>query len=174
MLSRWFPFFRLYLRKKIGHFRFSESAMSAQFETNVYGVIKVTKAVLLIMRNARSGILVNISSVGGLRALSAVSLYPASKHAVEALSEALELEASSFGVRVLLVGPEPFEPTFWDKGPCPTNCPASHMWEQQLRKPGSIYKLSMGSNLVILRRLQKEYMKSIWEKKWLIAESSIF
>ncbi|RAH71914.1 putative short chain oxidoreductase/dehydrogenase [Aspergillus aculeatinus CBS 121060] len=89
-----------------------ESAIRAQFETNVYGLIKVTKSVLPIMRNSRSGTIVNMSSVGGLRALPAVSLYSASKHAVEAISEALALELSPFGIRVLLVEPGAFRTNF--------------------------------------------------------------
>ncbi|PYH77492.1 putative short chain oxidoreductase/dehydrogenase [Aspergillus uvarum CBS 121591] len=92
------------------------SNVQAQFETNVFGVLKVIKAVLPSMRAAQSGIIVNISSTGGLRSLPAVSMYAATKHAVEAISESLSLEVQSFGIRILLVEPGPFRTNFLGRG----------------------------------------------------------
>jgi NAD(P)-dependent dehydrogenase (short-subunit alcohol dehydrogenase family) len=75
------------------------------FEVNLFGLIRVTKAVLPIMRRQRAGRIVNISSVMGLIPAPFMALYSASKHAVEGYSESLDHEIRGSGVRVVLVEP---------------------------------------------------------------------
>jgi NAD(P)-dependent dehydrogenase (short-subunit alcohol dehydrogenase family) len=75
------------------------------FEVNLFGLIRVTKAVLPIMRRQASGRIVNISSVMGLIPAPFMALYGASKHAVEGYSESLDHEIRGSGVRVVLVEP---------------------------------------------------------------------
>lgn len=75
------------------------------FETNVIGTMAMTRAVMPGMRDRRSGVIVNISSSVTLRALPALSIYSASKAAVNAFTESFALEAAQFGVRVRLVLP---------------------------------------------------------------------
>jgi short-subunit dehydrogenase len=75
------------------------------FEVNLFGLIRVTKAVLPIMRRQRAGRIVNISSVMGLIPAPFMALYAASKHAVEGYSESLDHEIRGSGVRVVLVEP---------------------------------------------------------------------
>lgn len=82
------------------------------FETNVFGLIEMTKAALPGMRARKSGWIVNLSSIAGLAATPGFSIYNASKFAVEGLSEALVGEVASFGIRVLLVEPGPFRTDF--------------------------------------------------------------
>jgi short-subunit dehydrogenase len=77
----------------------------ALFDLNVFGIIRVTNAVLPIMRNQRSGRIVNISSVVGFIPSPFSALYTATKHAVEGYSESLDHEVRSLGIRVLLVEP---------------------------------------------------------------------
>ncbi|MFK0164793.1 oxidoreductase [Rhizobium sp. NPDC090279] len=84
----------------------------AQFETNVFGLLDVTKAVLPGMRARRSGTIVNISSLGGLVAFGATGYYHATKFAVEALSESLSHEVAPLGIKVLIVEPGAFR-TDW-------------------------------------------------------------
>lgn len=75
------------------------------FETNVIGTIAVTQAVLPIMRKSGAGVIVNISSCVTLRAFPALSLYSASKAAINAFTESLALETAQFGIRTRLILP---------------------------------------------------------------------
>ncbi len=77
----------------------------ALFDTNLFGIIRATNAVLPIMRAQKSGRIVNISSVVGFIPSPFSALYSASKHAVEGYSESLDHEVRRFGIRVLLVEP---------------------------------------------------------------------
>jgi NAD(P)-dependent dehydrogenase (short-subunit alcohol dehydrogenase family) len=75
------------------------------FDTNVFGVLRTSQAVLPHMREQRSGRIVNVSSVLGFLPAPYMGLYSASKHAIEGLSETLDHEVRRFGIRVVLVEP---------------------------------------------------------------------
>ncbi len=75
------------------------------FDVNLFGVVRMTKAVLPTMRRQRSGRIVNLSSVMGLIPAPFMALYSASKHAVEGYSESLDHEIRGSGIRVVLVEP---------------------------------------------------------------------
>jgi NAD(P)-dependent dehydrogenase (short-subunit alcohol dehydrogenase family) len=77
----------------------------AQYQTNVFGLLEVTRAVLPTMRAQASGHIINISSVGGFHADPGVSAYCGTKFAVEGLSEALAGELAPLGIRVMIVEP---------------------------------------------------------------------
>jgi NAD(P)-dependent dehydrogenase (short-subunit alcohol dehydrogenase family) len=77
----------------------------ALFDTNVFGTLRATQAVLPHMRQQRSGRIVNVSSVLGFLPAPYMGLYSASKHAIEGMSETLDHEVRNFGVRVVLVEP---------------------------------------------------------------------
>jgi NAD(P)-dependent dehydrogenase (short-subunit alcohol dehydrogenase family) len=87
-----------------------------QFETNFFGAVAMTKAVLPIMRQQRSGHIIQISSIGGLQGAVSVSSYSASKHALEGWSESLRLEVNSLGIKVVLVEPGAFDTGVWTSG----------------------------------------------------------
>jgi NAD(P)-dependent dehydrogenase (short-subunit alcohol dehydrogenase family) len=76
-----------------------------QFETNVFGLLRLTQLVLPSMRAQRSGRIVNIGSMGGKLTFPGGGAYHASKYAVEALSDALRFEVAGFGIRVVLIEP---------------------------------------------------------------------
>lgn len=87
----------------------SDNEVLAQFDTNVFGVVRVVRAALPAMRAAGRGVIVNVSSIAGLVARPYGGIYAASKHALEAISEALHHELRPFGVRVAVVEPGQFE-----------------------------------------------------------------
>ncbi len=89
-----------------------DDAVRAMFETNVFGLIDITKAVLPIMREQASGLVVNISSIGGLTSFAATGYYHGTKYAVEGISESLAIEVKPLGIDVLIVEPGPFR-TNW-------------------------------------------------------------
>ena len=82
------------------------------FETNVFGLINLTKAFLPQFRERRSGAIINLSSIGGLIGSPGWGFYNATKFAVEGLSEALYGELAPMGVHVMLVEPGPFRTDF--------------------------------------------------------------
>ena len=82
------------------------------FETNFFGVLNTCKIVLPIMRNQKSGCIINISSIGGVLGLPFQGLYSATKFAVEGLTEALRMEVKSFGINVVLIEPGDFKTSF--------------------------------------------------------------
>jgi NAD(P)-dependent dehydrogenase (short-subunit alcohol dehydrogenase family) len=86
--------------------------IKAQFETNLFGAIRVCQAVLPLMRQQRAGLIVNISSIAGLISLPFQGIYCASKFALEGAMEALRMEVSPFGIRVVLVEPGDFNTSF--------------------------------------------------------------
>jgi NAD(P)-dependent dehydrogenase (short-subunit alcohol dehydrogenase family) len=77
----------------------------AQYQTNVLGLINVTRAALPVLRRQRAGHILNISSVGGFHADAGISSYCGTKFAVEGLSEALAKELAPLGIRVTIIEP---------------------------------------------------------------------
>jgi NAD(P)-dependent dehydrogenase (short-subunit alcohol dehydrogenase family) len=90
----------------------SEDEIRRQFETNVIGTMRVTRAVLPAMRERGAGVIVNLSSVAGIVAVPYAGYYAASKHALEAITESLHYEVKPFGIRVALIEPGAFETSF--------------------------------------------------------------
>lgn len=82
------------------------------FDTNLFGVIEVTRAALPLIRRIGGGRIVNFSSVGGFAGRQGFGLYNASKFAVEGLSEALAQEVAPFGIKVIIVEPGAFRTAF--------------------------------------------------------------
>ena len=90
----------------------SLSSVKKIFDTNVIGLIAMTQAVLPVMRKQRSGHIFNISSVVGIVAPPGISMYSATKFAVESLSEALAGEVAPLGIKVTIIEPGPFRTDF--------------------------------------------------------------
>jgi short-subunit dehydrogenase len=87
--------------------------MRAMFETNCFGAVKVMKAVIPMMRNQRSGKIVNITSMGGRIAIPFHSIYHGTKFALEGMSESIQYELEPFGVKIILIEPGAVASNFW-------------------------------------------------------------
>ncbi len=90
----------------------SEEEMYSQFNVNVFGVLRVTKAVIPIMRKNQSGIIINISSFLGKIGLPLLTLYNSSKYAVEGITDSLRYELKDFNIRVHSIMPGFFDTKF--------------------------------------------------------------
>ena len=93
---------------------FSIDEIKAQFDTNFFGAIRVIQSVLPLMRKQRTGIIVNISSIGGRIAFPFSPSYASTKFALEGLSEALQYEVDQFGIKVILIEPGIIKTNFLD------------------------------------------------------------
>jgi len=105
-----------------------------QFEVNVFGLFAVTRAVLPVMRAQGRGHILNVSSVGGRVAFPALSVYHATKFAVEGMSESLAQEIAQFGIKVTIIEPGSFRTdwsgrsaVFADASPTYADTPAGHV-----------------------------------------------
>jgi NAD(P)-dependent dehydrogenase (short-subunit alcohol dehydrogenase family) len=116
---------------------FSIDEIKAQFETNFFGVIRVIQYVLPLMREQRSGIIVNISSIGGRIAFPFSPSYASTKFALEGLSEALQYEVDQFGIKVILVEP----------GIIKTNFPDNILKAKRAADPSSPYSELLQSRI---------------------------
>lgn len=90
----------------------TEEQWRAQFDANLFGAIETTRAALPLMRRSGGGTLVMVSSVGGRLVIPFAAPYCVSKHALEALADALRVELSAFGIRTVVVEPGPIETRF--------------------------------------------------------------
>lgn len=86
-----------------------------QFEVNLFGCVEAIRAVLPAMRDAGFGTIVNVSSVAGKVSIPFAAPYCSSKHALEALSDALRVEVAPFGIRVVVVQPGPIATRFGER-----------------------------------------------------------
>ena len=87
-----------------------------QLETNFFGQVALTQAIIPGMRRQSSGHIIMVSSIGGLRSAPALGSYSASKFALEGWSEALRLELMRLGIRVVLVEPGSYQTDIWTRG----------------------------------------------------------
>jgi short-subunit dehydrogenase len=86
-----------------------------QLETNFFGIHRICKEVLPIMRKQNSGYIINISSIGGIIGLPFQGFYSSSKFALEGWSEALRMEVKSYGIKVVLIEPGDIKTSFTNK-----------------------------------------------------------
>jgi len=90
----------------------SMAQVQALFETNVHGVVRMTNAVLPIMRAQRGGRILNVGSAGGFIPMPYMAYYSATKYALEGYSESLDHEVREFGVRVAVIEPAAIKTSF--------------------------------------------------------------
>lgn len=116
-----------------------------QFETNVFGLVRLTQLVLPGMRRQGWGKIVNLSSMGGKLTFPGGGVYHASKHAVEALSDALRFEVRPFGIDVIVIEPGPIKTRFGDTA------------VESLQSLGQNHSPYAAFNAVVSQRLRDAY-----------------
>ena len=118
-----------------------------QFETNVFGLVRMTQLVLPHMRANRWGRVINLSSMGGQLTFPLGGAYHATKYAVEALSDALRLEVASFGVRVVLIEPGPIKSAFEETADDALNRYLGGAYDAQIQQFGALMAGTYSSRL---------------------------
>jgi len=111
----------------------SISTTKEQFETNFFGTVRLIKSVLPIMHKQDSGLIINISSIGGLIGLPYQSMYSASKFAIEGLTESLYKELHSTKINVTMVEPGDFRTSFTEKREISKNTNQSDAFQNTLK-----------------------------------------
>ena len=101
----------------------SDEVIKSQFETNVFGLMRVTRAVIPHMRKLRSGTIIQISSMGGRTTFPLYSIYHGTKWAVEGFTESLHYELRPFGINVRLIEPGAIKTAFYGAGRVVVNPP---------------------------------------------------
>lgn len=127
-----------------------------QFETNFFGAVAMTKAVLPAMRAQKSGHIIMLSSVGGQHGSPVISSYSASKHALEGWSESLRLEVGSLGIKVVLIEPGAFQTDIWTRNAKlgeRVSGAASPNLERAQKMRAHVSKMPKGDPLQVVRRI---------------------
>lgn len=93
----------------------SDEIIAKQFDTNVFGLMRVTREAIKIMRPASNGTIIQISSMGGKITFPLYSIYHATKFAVEGFSESLHYELAQFGIKIKLIEPGPIVTDFYGR-----------------------------------------------------------
>ena len=135
--------------------------IKAQFETNLFGAVRVMQSVIPIMRKQKGGTIVNVTSLGGRISFPLNSAYHATKFALEGLSESIQYELEPFGIRIIIIEPGGVGSNFlrnlkWASNtPDPLNSPYGSMrrsmseffeqWSQNLTHPSEVAKAILKS-----------------------------
>jgi len=93
----------------------SRTQLARQFDTNVFGLMEVTREILPLFRNQGAGVLINVASMGGRIGFPLYSLYNSSKWAVEGFTESLQYELRPLNIRVRLIEPGVINTDFYDR-----------------------------------------------------------
>ena len=93
----------------------SQEQIQRQFDTNVFGVMNVTRAILPYFRQKKSGTIINVTSVGGLITFPIYSVYHSTKWAVEGFAEALQYELRPFNIKIKNIEPGAIKTDFYDR-----------------------------------------------------------
>lgn len=125
----------------------SSEEIQLQMGTNFNGTVNLIQAVLPAMRAQNSGLILNISSIGGLMGLPFQGFYSASKFAVEGLSESLRMELKPYNIKVVVIRPGDFNTHFTSNRKISTQIMEGNPYENQFRKTLSIIETDEGGGL---------------------------
>jgi NAD(P)-dependent dehydrogenase (short-subunit alcohol dehydrogenase family) len=160
--------------------------IKAQYETNLFGVIRMTQTVLPIMRKQKSGIIVNISSAVGRFGFPITSAYASTKFAIEGLSESMAYEVEPFGIKVVLIEPgyiktNAFNNMVTAKKSQDTNSPYSHLMENMVSNTEHGFETASPPDVVanaVLKAVTSDnpsmrYLAGKDVEKWMEAKRSV-
>ena len=119
---------------------FTAEQAKVTFDTNVIGLLRVTRAVLPSMRQKRDGLIINISSVLGRVTFPFVGIYGASKFAVEALTDSLRYEVSQLGIEVIAVQPSGYPTNFRINSQRPASTEVTESYGEVGKIPDAMFK----------------------------------
>ncbi|MBM4370451.1 MAG: SDR family oxidoreductase [Deltaproteobacteria bacterium] len=160
-----------------------DDELRAQFETNVFGLVRVVRAFLPAMRERGRGTIINVSSLVGRMNLILQGVYCATKHAVEALSDSLRREVAGFGIRVSVVEPGAIRTGFENTAGArmatydddPVYAPALRRWADAgariyRKAPGPAPVVRTIARIVRARRPRARYVSPSWNvlTLWLV------
>jgi NAD(P)-dependent dehydrogenase (short-subunit alcohol dehydrogenase family) len=120
---------------------FTPQQVEAQFATNVFGVHRMMRAVLPTMRQQRSGLIINISSVLGRVTMPFVGIYGATKFAVEAISDSFRYEVSPFGIDVAIIQPSAYPTDIFHKVVTPADQERIASYGDVANEPGKMFEV---------------------------------
>ncbi len=135
-----------------------EDQIRRQFETNVFGLMRLTRAVLPMMRRAGKGRIINISSIGGRIGIPLYSSYHATKFAIEGFSESLKFELAPFGIDVALIEPGAIATEFLGRSADFATPNAASPYKSYFDRVNRAYNKAAGSGSrpsVVARRIVK-------------------
>lgn len=150
----------------LGAFETSTPAqIQRQFETNVFGLMETTRAVLPHFRDRKQGVIVNVASIGGRVAFPLYSLYHSTKWAVEGFSESLQHELLAFNIRVKIVEPGPIKTDFYERSAERTSNPDFPMYDEFSDRV--LTKLNqIGTNGALPKVVAKIIYKASTDNSW--------
>jgi NAD(P)-dependent dehydrogenase (short-subunit alcohol dehydrogenase family) len=145
----------------------SGEAVEHQFQTNVFGLLDVTRAFLPRMRERRSGRIVNVSSVVGRVVFPGMGVYSATKFALEALSDALRMELAPFGVSVVLVEPGFVNTEIGDASQRQTAgfSPATDGYEELTKKTIEFVSKQVADNGIAPQRVARQIVHAVESRR---------
>ena len=126
-----------------------------QFETNFFGLVRLTQLVLPGMRRRGRGRILNVSSMGGRITLPGGAFYHASKYAVEALSDALRMEVAQFGIDVVLIEPGPVKTPWNDVAAASLSTASGPGSSVADGDPYATYKAAVGASRYLINPVAK-------------------
>jgi NAD(P)-dependent dehydrogenase (short-subunit alcohol dehydrogenase family) len=140
----------------------SDEAVKEQYEINVFGILRLIRAALPYLREQRSGLILNFSSIGGFHGFPANGIYCSTKFALEGITEALAQEVAPFGIEAAIVEPGYFRTNFLASASAGQNlAPAMPEYDNtpvgEARQAFSKYNLKQPGNPVILAERVWEY-----------------
>lgn len=144
----------------IGPFEtFSTDQINRQFQTNVLGLMSVTREILPYFRKQRSGLVINVASFAGRSIFPLYSVYHASKWAVEGFCDSLQYEVSSYGIQVKIIEPGLVKTEFWGRSTDRENRTGINAYEEDARPVLDLIDVAAG----LFATKPRDVAETIWK-----------